>query len=271
MPRIASPCCRRAVTTTRGRRSGRHADVVALRRAARAACIGIDRFGASGKATDLFPHFGFTADNVGRADPNDLLKSLEEQIHGDQGGHQRLRAHRAQHPARAVRSEAHEARSRSSRSTIWATPRPTPTSRATTPRTASSRAKCRSMATRMVVNGDRIRVLAERDPAKLPWGELGVDTVLECTGLFTSKAKAGAHLKGGAKKRRHLRAGRRRRRRHHRLRREPQRAEERAHRHLQRLVHHQLPRAGREGAARQDRHRRRRHDHRSTPTRTTRC
>jgi len=43
-------------------------------------------------------------------------------------------------------------------------------------------------------------VLAERDPAKLPWGQLGVDTVLECTGLFTSKAKASAHLKGGAKK-----------------------------------------------------------------------
>ena len=52
----------------------------------------------------------------------------------------------------------------------------------------------------MVVNGDRIRVLAERDPSKLPWGELGVEIVLECTGLFTSKAKAGAHLKGGAKK-----------------------------------------------------------------------
>ena len=52
----------------------------------------------------------------------------------------------------------------------------------------------------MVVNGDRIRVLAERDPAKLPWGELGVEIVLECTGLFTSKAKASAHLKGGAKK-----------------------------------------------------------------------
>ena len=52
----------------------------------------------------------------------------------------------------------------------------------------------------MVVNGDRITVLAQRDPAKLPWGELGVDTVLECTGLFTSKAKAGAHLAGGAKK-----------------------------------------------------------------------
>jgi glyceraldehyde 3-phosphate dehydrogenase len=52
----------------------------------------------------------------------------------------------------------------------------------------------------LVVNGDRIRVLAERDPAKLPWGDLGVEFVLECTGLFTSKAKASAHLKGGAKK-----------------------------------------------------------------------
>ena len=52
----------------------------------------------------------------------------------------------------------------------------------------------------MVVNGDRIRVLAERDPAKLPWGDLGVEYVLESTGLFTSKAKASLHLKGGAKR-----------------------------------------------------------------------
>ena len=52
----------------------------------------------------------------------------------------------------------------------------------------------------LVVNGDRIRVLSQRDPAKLPWGELGVDVVMECTGLFTSKEKAGAHLAGGAKK-----------------------------------------------------------------------
>lgn len=52
----------------------------------------------------------------------------------------------------------------------------------------------------MIVNGDKIRVLAKRDPAQLPWGELGVDVVLECTGLFTSKAKASAHLAGGAKK-----------------------------------------------------------------------
>jgi glyceraldehyde 3-phosphate dehydrogenase len=52
----------------------------------------------------------------------------------------------------------------------------------------------------MVVNGDRIRVLAQRNPAELPWGTLGVDVVLECTGLFTSKEKASAHLKGGARK-----------------------------------------------------------------------
>ena len=52
----------------------------------------------------------------------------------------------------------------------------------------------------MIVNGDRIRVCAERDPAKLPWADLGVDVVFECTGLFTSKAKAGAHLAAGAKK-----------------------------------------------------------------------
>ena len=52
----------------------------------------------------------------------------------------------------------------------------------------------------MVVNGDKIRVLANRDPSALPWGDLNVDVVLECTGFFTSKEKASAHLKGGAKK-----------------------------------------------------------------------
>jgi glyceraldehyde 3-phosphate dehydrogenase len=52
----------------------------------------------------------------------------------------------------------------------------------------------------LVVNGDRIKVVAERDPTKLPWRALGVDVVLECTGLFTSKAKAGAHLQAGARK-----------------------------------------------------------------------
>ncbi|OGA46559.1 MAG: type I glyceraldehyde-3-phosphate dehydrogenase [Betaproteobacteria bacterium RIFCSPLOWO2_12_FULL_63_13] len=52
----------------------------------------------------------------------------------------------------------------------------------------------------MVVNGDRIQVCAKRNPAELPWKDLGVDLVMECTGLFNSKEKAGAHLAAGAKK-----------------------------------------------------------------------
>ncbi|KAF1007973.1 MAG: Glyceraldehyde-3-phosphate dehydrogenase 1 [Luteibacter sp.] len=52
----------------------------------------------------------------------------------------------------------------------------------------------------LIVNGDRIKVFAERDPSKLPWGDHGVDVVLESTGFFTSKAKASAHIAGGAKK-----------------------------------------------------------------------
>jgi glyceraldehyde 3-phosphate dehydrogenase (phosphorylating) len=52
----------------------------------------------------------------------------------------------------------------------------------------------------LIVDGDKIKVCAERDPSKLPWGDLGVDVVLECTGLFTSKEKAGAHIRAGAKK-----------------------------------------------------------------------
>ena len=52
----------------------------------------------------------------------------------------------------------------------------------------------------MIVNGDAIRITSERDLAKLPWGELSVDVVYECTGIFTSKEKAGLHLSAGAKK-----------------------------------------------------------------------
>jgi glyceraldehyde 3-phosphate dehydrogenase len=52
----------------------------------------------------------------------------------------------------------------------------------------------------MVVNGDKIKVFAQRNPAEIPWGELNVDVVLECTGFFTTKEKASAHIKGGAKK-----------------------------------------------------------------------
>ena len=52
----------------------------------------------------------------------------------------------------------------------------------------------------MVVNGDRIKVCAKRNPAELPWKDLGVDVVLECTGLFNTKEKASAHLTAGARK-----------------------------------------------------------------------
>ncbi|MES2068894.1 MAG: type I glyceraldehyde-3-phosphate dehydrogenase [Pseudomonadota bacterium] len=52
----------------------------------------------------------------------------------------------------------------------------------------------------MIVNGDKIRVFAERNPANIPWGAEGVDVVLECTGFFTTKEKASAHIAGGAKK-----------------------------------------------------------------------
>jgi glyceraldehyde 3-phosphate dehydrogenase len=52
----------------------------------------------------------------------------------------------------------------------------------------------------IIVNGDRIKVFSERDPAKLPWGELGVDVVFECTGFFRTRETAGKHIEGGAKK-----------------------------------------------------------------------
>ncbi|WP_426732743.1 type I glyceraldehyde-3-phosphate dehydrogenase [Myxococcus faecalis] len=53
---------------------------------------------------------------------------------------------------------------------------------------------------KLVIEGREIRVVAEKDPGKLPWKELGVDIVLECTGLFTDKEKAVAHLSAGARK-----------------------------------------------------------------------
>jgi glyceraldehyde 3-phosphate dehydrogenase len=52
----------------------------------------------------------------------------------------------------------------------------------------------------IVVNGDRIKVFAQRDPSKIPWGEVGAEIVLECTGFFTTKADASKHIAGGAKK-----------------------------------------------------------------------
>ena len=100
----------------------------------------------------------------------------------------------------------------------------------------------------------KIRVTAERDPAKLPWKELGVDVALECTGIFTKREAAAKHLEAGAKKViisapadgadftvvmgvNH------------------DELNSRAQGHLERLVHDQLPGAGRLCAAPGDRHR----------------
>jgi glyceraldehyde 3-phosphate dehydrogenase len=52
----------------------------------------------------------------------------------------------------------------------------------------------------LIVNGHKIQIVAQRDPAKIPWADFGVDIVIESTGLFTDADKASAHLKGGAKK-----------------------------------------------------------------------
>ena len=52
----------------------------------------------------------------------------------------------------------------------------------------------------IVVNGKEIKVFANPNPEELPWGELGVDVVLECTGFFTNKTKAEAHIRAGARK-----------------------------------------------------------------------
>ena len=121
----------------------------------------------------------------------------------------------------------------------------------------------------IIVRGQKIRILKERDPAKLPWRDLGVDVVLESTGFFTSREKAELHIAGGAKKvlisapgeksgRDHLPRDQRR----HLRRREDEH-------HLKRELHHELPRAAGESSARQLHHRERLHDARSTATRTT--
>ncbi|TMC33584.1 MAG: type I glyceraldehyde-3-phosphate dehydrogenase, partial [Chloroflexi bacterium] len=52
----------------------------------------------------------------------------------------------------------------------------------------------------LIVNGHKVKVISQRDPGQIPWGDLGVELVIESTGLFTDAEKAAAHLRGGAKK-----------------------------------------------------------------------
>ena len=105
-----------------------------------------------------------------------------------------------------------------------------------------------------------IKVTAIKDPTQLPWKELGIDVALECTGIFTVEGQGGGASQGRRQARAGLGAGRRRRP-HRRLRRQPRQADQGAHGRLQRLVHDQLPGAGRQGAQRRRRHRQGLHDH----------
>ena len=106
----------------------------------------------------------------------------------------------------------------------------------------------------------KIKVCAERDPTKLPWKDLGIDIAMECTGIFTAKDKASAHLTAGAK-RVLVSAPADGADADDRLRRQPRHAHQGPHGGVERLVHHELPRAGRQGAERGGRHRDRLHDH----------
>ena len=90
--------------------------------------------------------------------------------------------------------------SRSLPSMTWATFRRWLTSCATTRCWDRSRVRCRSKSGSLVVDGKELKGLAERDPANLPWGDLGVDVVIESTGFFTDRASAQKHLDAGAKK-----------------------------------------------------------------------
>ena len=100
------------------------------------------------------------------------------------------------------------------------------------------------------IDGREVHKLEVMDPAEIPWGDHGVDVVIESTGLFTAREKAAGHLGGSVGARRHLGAERRRRRHdlHGRERRGVRRRA--AHRDLERVVHHQLPRADGQGAER---------------------
>ena len=207
--------------------------------------LGIDSFGASGKAADVFPHFGFTADNVVTATSRTAGGLNGMAIKVGINGYGRI--------GRNVLRALYEGKRTGELQIVAINDLGDAKTNAHLTRYDTAHGKFHGEVSvdgdYMVVNGDRIRVLAERDPAKLPWGELGAEYVLECTGLFTTKAKAGAHLKGGAKKvvisapggedvdativygvnHGVLKSG--------------------FTRDLQRLVHDQLPGAGRQGAA----------------------
>ncbi len=113
----------------------------------------------------------------------------------------------------------------------------------------------------IAVDGKKIKVFAERDPAKLDWASVGAQIVVESTGFFTDAEKAKAHLGSHRQEGHHLRPGHQRGH-HHRPRRQRRQVRRgQAQHHLERQLHHQLPRARRQGPQRHLRHRSRHHDH----------
>lgn len=92
----------------------------------------------------------------------------------------------------------------------------------------------------LIVNGDRIRVTGDRNPENLPWKELNIDIVQECTGFFTTKEAASAHIRAGAKKSHHFRSGRQGCRCNRRFRRQPERSESQRHGHFECFLYDEL-------------------------------
>ena len=148
-------------------------------------------------AVRVYGRKGDRGDRQGSGRSNLNQKGFEDD--GNQGGHQWLRANRPQYPARAVRRQARR-RHQDRRHQRFGRCQYQCASDSLDTVHGRFHGDVHVDGDSMVVNGDRIRVVAQRDPTKLPWGELGVDFVLECTGLFTSKAKASAHIAAGAKK-----------------------------------------------------------------------
>ena len=170
--------------------------------------LGIDTFGESAPAGVLMKHFGFTVENVvAKAEDSGLIlgrgtprATIFERVgtvcppygnsHGNQGRHQRLRPHRSQHSSRALRIGSHRHRDRRDQRPRRQRNQRAPDALRHRPRSVRQDGAWAVDGDNLVIEGDHIMVFAIRNPAEIPWGERGVDVVLECTGLFTSKAKA---------------------------------------------------------------------------------
>ena len=162
--------------------------------------VGIDTFGESAPGAALFKHFGFTVDNVlavvrrlaGTASSSGRTMTIKVAINGyGRIGRNILRAHYEdgkKHDLQIIAINDLGSAETNAHLTRYDTVH------------GKFHGRIEVDADAMVVNGDRIKVLALKNPADLPWSALGVDVVLESTGLFTTKEKASAHLKGGAKK-----------------------------------------------------------------------